>query len=201
MNLSVAGKPFWLFVADCGDIAVILPAYLAVAAVLALHRRHREAIVWGLGLLACAAIAGLLKVEIGAFELTLFGHTFHAASFPSGHSSLSLAFYGGLAVLVGYRAPARLGRIAAALLLVFVALIAVAVWMLWWHPSMDIVCGLALGALCIAPLAAMPRRRSSREVAAMLAAAVLLVAALHGTRFDERALEGLSMRQVALPRG
>ena len=113
MPLALAGKPFWQYVADCGDIAVILPAYLAVAVVLALHKRQREAILWGLGLLACAAIAGLLKVEIGAFQLTILGHTFHAASFPSGHSSLSLAFYGGLAVLVGHRSPSPLGRIAA----------------------------------------------------------------------------------------
>ncbi len=205
MPLSLAVKPFWLFVADCGDIAVILPAYLAVTAILILYRRSREAVVWGAGMLYCAAIAALLKIEIGAFQITLFGHAFHAASFPSGHASLSIAFYGGLGVLIGQGAALPLGRIAAAALFAFAALIAVAVWMLRWHPLVDILCGLALGALCIVPLRSrLPQRaRPPGEIAAMLTAMVVLVAAMHGARFDERALQGLSqgisMRAVLLP--
>jgi hypothetical protein len=93
------------------------------------------------------------------------------------------------------------------LLLVLAGLIAIAVWMLWWHPLMDIVSGLILGGLCIAPLAWTIRyrvRQPPGEIAAMLAATVLLVSVLHGARFDERVLQGvshgISMQSVFLPR-
>jgi membrane-associated phospholipid phosphatase len=204
MHLSHAAKQFWLFIADFGDIAVILPAYLAIALILVLHKRQRDAIVWGVGLLVCATIAALLKIEIGAFQVTLFGHTFHAGSFPSGHSSLSIVFYGGLAVLIGYGASSPLGRVAAAGLLALALLIAIAVWVLWWHPMLDVMCGLALGSLCLVPLTriAMARVRPWREVAAMLAATVLLVSLMHGTQVDDRALQAIiSMRSIFLPHG
>jgi membrane-associated phospholipid phosphatase len=203
MHLTPAARHLWSFVADFGDIAVILPAYLAAAVVLALHKRHLDAIVWGLALLACAGIAALLKIEIGAFRITLFGHGIRAASFPSGHASLSFVFYGGLAMLIWYGSTSWFGRIAAVMLLAAETLVAIAVFALGWHPLIDVLSGLALGALCVAPLApiAMNRRRPRREIVAVLAAAVLLVSAMHGARFDDRAFDGISMKPVFLPRG
>lgn len=203
MHLTPAARHLWSFVANFGDIAVIMPAYLAAAVALALHKRHLDAIVWGLALLACAGIAALFKIEIGAFNITLFGHGIRSASFPSGHASLSFVFYGGLAMLIWYGSTSWFGRLSAVMLLAAETLIAIAVFVLGWHPLIDVLSGLLLGAVCVAALTpiAMNRRRPRREVATVLAAAVLLLSVMHGARFDERALDGISMKPVFLPRG
>lgn len=202
MNLSSTDKQFWEYIADLGDIAVILPAYLAATVALLLHRRHRDAMIWGMSLLACAAIAALLKIEIGSFKITVLGHGIRSASFPSGHASLALAFYGGLSLFLWYGSRSWLARLSALALLGLETLIAISVFVLGWHPVIDIVSGLLLGAMCVGaiyPIAA-TRQRTGTEITTILLAVILLVLTMHGARLDDQDLAGIAMRSGALPR-
>jgi len=93
-------RSFWFFVSNLGDIALIAPCALAIFALLLLQRRAIEAVGWGLGLGLCIIVTFTLKMTLGSFQVTLLGHTFGAAGFPSGHAALSTTFYGGIALLV-----------------------------------------------------------------------------------------------------
>ncbi len=180
------------FIADFGEAAALLPAAAAVAVPLAFGRRWSAVLAWGGTLAACSLAALLLKM--GAAELAAVGSSgwsSSAAAVPprpivSGHACIATAFYGGLAVLV--RRVGCVGRhsVALALAAVPAAAVCVAVWMLGWHGLSEIACGVLLGAICPAVLAALPTAlgRSPGVATAMLAAAALAVGVLHGIRID-----------------
>src|SRR3954463_6122646 len=90
-----------LFVlADFGEIAIIIPAFLAACGVLLLHGRRREAVLWALAIAACAAVTFASKILVGRFEISLFDRTFRSGAFPSGHAAISFVFYNGLALML-----------------------------------------------------------------------------------------------------
>ncbi|HZS83822.1 MAG TPA: hypothetical protein VFA50_13185 [Stellaceae bacterium] len=196
-------REFWLWFADLGDAAVILPAFLAVAGALVLCRRAKEAALWGAGLLLCIAATLTLKLAIGSFRLTVFGHGVRAASLPSGHAGLSMVFYGGLAMLIWYGTRSLAGRLAAAALILLEALIVTGVFLLGWHPILDLYSGLGLGVLCLLALWALrdPRPRGGAQIAAMLVSGAILVAAMHGVRTDDHRITLYLTRAVAAQRG
>jgi membrane-associated phospholipid phosphatase len=179
-------RPFSSFVANLGDIALIAPCALAVLVLLLLQRRPIEAFGWGLGLLLCVVVTFTLKMTLGSFRVTLLGHTFGAASFPSGHAALSTTFYGGIALLVWSSTRNWVGIAAAAALGVLVLLIGLSVYDRRWHYQLDIACGFLLGLACIAVMAwfGLTRSRSVAELLGILAAVVVLGTATHGLRVD-----------------
>jgi hypothetical protein len=179
------------FIADFGEAAALLPAAAAVAVPLAVRRRWSAVLAWGGALAACALAALLLKTGIAGLDGG-GSAPFHTAAvrprpIVSGHACIAVAFYGGLAVLAR-RGAGGLGRAAAlALAVVPATAICAAVWMLGWHNLPEIACGVLLGAVCPAVLAAalpVAPARSLGGSAAMLAAAALVVGALHGIRID-----------------
>jgi len=203
MHLTGPERQFWTFVADLGDIAVIAPAFLGAAAVLVWHRRYRDVARWGAAFLACVCVTALLKATIGSFRITVFGHGIRAFSFPSGHAGLALVFYGGLSLLIWYGSRSWFGRLAALALLALETLVTLSVFILGWHPVIDVSCGLFLGTLCIAalwPLAAQ-QSRPRTEIASLLLAVSVFVAAMHGARIDDRELTGMLARSVVAPPG
>jgi membrane-associated phospholipid phosphatase len=179
-----------ILLADLGDIAVIAPALTAASVVLAARGRRRDAIAWLLALAVCALITITLKTFVGSFAFSLFDRTIRAVSFPSGHAAITVVFYDGLAALLWFGSRALLPRLLAAALALLQAAIVVAVWRLHWHPLVDIVCGLALGALCLAAAwwRVVPKPAARGELAGIALVAAAVVLALHGERLDDKAL-------------
>jgi hypothetical protein len=181
------------FVADFGEAAVLLPAAAAAAVPLAFGRRWSAVLAWGGTLAACALVVVLLK--LGMAELGAGGGMLPANAVRprpivvSGHACIATAFYGGLAVLARRVAGGLTRAAALALASVPAAAVCAAVWMLGWHGLPEIACGVLLGAVCPAALAALPMApaRPPGGAAAMLAAAALVVGVLHGVRVDYRA--------------
>ncbi|MBX6366403.1 MAG: phosphatase PAP2 family protein [Rhodospirillales bacterium] len=152
------GKDAWEMLAVTGEALVLLPAAAIIAGRLWLRGSRAEALSWGTSLLLCIATVGLMKLSIGDFKWTLYGHTFNAKGFPSGHAAMATVFWAGLALI------AR-DRLVGAMLLVPIPLASLSVLVLWWHHTLDIVAGLAIGAAALLPLALRVPRRSPRSAA------------------------------------
>jgi membrane-associated phospholipid phosphatase len=131
-------------VAAFGDIALLAPAALVVGGLLWWFRRRTEALAWLGALVVCALVVGVLKETVGSFKIHFF-HEFRAASFPSGHASLSFAFYGGLAVLLWRRWQTLAARLAVVALVAVPVLVTLSVWLLRWHPIIDAAVGTVIG--------------------------------------------------------
>lgn len=197
--IDPATRKLLIWIADLGDIAVIVPAFLAAALALLLHGRRREALSWGTALLICIAVTAASKAGIGSFRFILFGHHVTAASFPSGHAGLSMVLYGGLAAFIWYGTKSMLGRLTAVALLSLETAIVLAVFLLKWHPIIDLFAGLTLGFLCLAGLflAGVHRRRGAIEIATMLLAGGIALGAMHGIRTDDLQLSHYLARVFA----
>jgi membrane-associated phospholipid phosphatase len=189
----------WNFIVDFGDLAALGPATALACAVLWARGRHRPALVWATSFGACILATFVAKAlaghsGFGRLDLALSGAA------PSGHTSISLAFYAVLAVLLrqaldGWRGAAA-GAAAAATSLMVMA----AIMMLNWHPWLDVALGAALGGSCAAVAgAAFGRGRADRrDFAWAAAAAVLTLLFLHGTRLEADDA-GISIRHEAWP--
>jgi hypothetical protein len=162
-------RPFWNFVADFGDIGVLLPAALAMAAGLLMLGRSRAALAWvGTFTLCCAATAGLKYLFAG---------------FPSGHASLSTLVYGGLG-WAAWSSRHPFGRLLALAAAPIVGVIVAAVMLLRWHEAGGVAVGLLLGigALLLFARGLSPGRRDLGDAIVLVALAGAVVAGLHGTR-------------------
>jgi membrane-associated phospholipid phosphatase len=186
-ELGVLPKEAWTFLANFGDLAVLGPAAFAVFVLLLVQRRRRDALAWIAGFGLCFVATLAMKAAFGSFRLTVLGHTFNAASFPSGHVALSTAFYGGLATMTWSATRSWIGRAVAAALVALVALIAVAVVALWWHHTLDVAVGFLVGAASVLLMRryGLARPRGPAQLAAILLAAAFLVGAMHGVRLDD----------------
>jgi membrane-associated phospholipid phosphatase len=156
--LRMLGKDTWELLALTGEALILLPTAAIIAGRLWLRGGRAEALSWGTSLLLCTATVGLLKLSIGDFKWTLFGYTFRAKGFPSGHAAMATAFWAGLALM------AR-NRLVGAMLLLPIPLASLSVLVLWWHHTLDIVAGFAIGTAALVPLALRAPRRSPRSVA------------------------------------
>jgi membrane-associated phospholipid phosphatase len=178
---------FWNFVVNCGDLAVLGPAALAVFIVLLAQRRRAEAVAWAAGMGLCFLLTLTLKSLFGSFQLAVLGHVFNAKSFPSGHVSHSTAFYGGLAAMVWATWRGSAGRLVAAALALVAALVAAAVFALRWHHSLDVIVGFVIGALAVFLMRRFgaARPHGSVQLGLVLATAAAVVVVLHGVRLDD----------------
>jgi membrane-associated phospholipid phosphatase len=181
----------WLLIfADFGEIAVIGPAFLAACAALLLYRRRRDAILWTLALAACAVVTVISKTFLGRFEISLFDHSFRSGAFPSGHASVSFVFYIGLAALLWCGSRSPFPRVLAIGLVSLQAMIVISVYLLRWHPIIDIVAGLFLGAACLgaAYCSAVPRPATVGELGGLAVVVAAAIMAFHGERLDDKKL-------------
>lgn len=182
----------WNFVVDFGDIAVLAPGTCAICITLWLRGYKREALIWAVAFVGCVAITTFLKATIGFGWFDLLGHRFQVKSPPSGHTTISVAFYGGLAVLLRSALPGLTGRLAVALLAGLIALIAASTVILHWHTGIDVIAGLLLGSVFLLLLAQTARLHSYSPIDGVVVGitAVIVIAVLHGFRLDVKETVG-----------
>jgi membrane-associated phospholipid phosphatase len=175
-------SPVWNFITDFGDSAVTAPLALLIFCFLFAAGPRRLAFGWVLAIGGCAVVIGLLKVVFGAcgHELTLV----HLIS-PSGHTAMSTAVYGSLALLIGARLPSgqrRILLITAAVAIVGIALSRVA---LHDHSRSEIALGFAVGAGAVAAFRAVLSCTAipALPLGWLLLSGSVLVAVMHGTRW------------------
>jgi membrane-associated phospholipid phosphatase len=181
----------WLLIfADFGEIAVIGPAFLAACAALLLYRRRRDVVLWTLAIAACAVVTAIFKTFVGRFEFSLFDHSFRSGAFPSGHASVSFVFYIGLAALLWRGSRWLVPRALALALVSLQIMIVVSVYLLHWHPVIDIVAGLLLGAACLgaAYCSSIPRPATIGELGGLTVVVAAAIMAFHGERVDDKLL-------------
>jgi membrane-associated phospholipid phosphatase len=153
--LDRLGAGFWNALTWLGEADLLLPLSVVVFLLLWRARRAEDAWGWAAAVLGCAIAVGAAKLAVGDFRWAVAGHVFHSKGFPSGHVAIATVFWGGLALLTARRwSP---------LLLVPVPLVALAVLVLWWHHTLDILAGALIGTAALAPLLLRAPRRSPRS--------------------------------------
>jgi len=172
----------WFFVTDCGDSAVTVPLALLTLAFLVAARQRRHAFVWALTIGGCAVAIGVLKLAFGTCgERIPLGPIVS----PSGHTAMSTAIYGSLALLVAARlSPSRRISVygAAAVAVIGIALSRV---VLHEHNLPEVVLGWVVGAGAVVFFGVALRREAAPvlPVTWLLLCGAVLVAAMHGTRW------------------
>ncbi|MFD2234252.1 phosphatase PAP2 family protein, partial [Phaeospirillum tilakii] len=132
----------WRLISGFGDSGVILPLVSAVALCLAWGGGGRIALALLLPVAGCGGGVAGLKLLFGACGGAVAGL---AQASPSGHVAMSLAAYGGLALLLARgETPARRGMAAAAAALL-VGLIALSRVRLGAHSPGEVLAGLGPG--------------------------------------------------------
>ncbi len=172
----------WVFITDCGDSAVTLPLALLVLIFLLFAGQRRLGCAWVLTISSCAIVIGGLKLVFGACGADIAGG--HIIS-PSGHTAMSTAIYGALALLAGSRLPSARRYIIYAAALAGIAAIALSRVVLHEHNVPEIVIGWAVGAAAVAVFAVAAGRLEAPSLPFgwMLLCGVVLVAVLHGHRW------------------
>ncbi|HWD60615.1 MAG TPA: phosphatase PAP2 family protein [Stellaceae bacterium] len=172
----------WNFVTDFGDSAITVPLALLALAFLGAAGQRRLALGWVLAIGGCAVAIGVLKLVFGACggQLGLA----HITS-PSGHTAMSTAVYGALALLVGAPLPPGRRRVLYASAAAAIVAIAVSRVALHDHTRAEIALGFAVGAVAVAVFRAALQRHQAPALPLkwLLLCGAALVALLHGTRW------------------
>ena len=173
----------WVFITDCGDSAVTLPLALLVLIFLFVAHERRLSYAWTATIGGCAVAIGMLKLVFGACGQDIVGGYIVS---PSGHTAMSTAVYGSLAVLTGSRLPVGRRALVYAGATVGIIGIALSRVVLHEHNFAEIVIGWLVGAGAVAGFAAALGRREAPALPLgwMLVSGVVLVAVLHGTRWQ-----------------
>lgn len=175
-------SPPWNFITDFGDSAVTVPLALLILVFLFTAGQRRLALGWMLAIGGGAVVIGGLKLVFGACgqELPLV----HITS-PSGHTAMSTAVYGSLALLAGARLPTGQRRtilVAATAAVIGIAVSRVA---LHDHSRSEIALGFVVGAAFVGVFRAALRRHTAPALPLgwILLSGGILVAVMHGTRW------------------
>src|SRR6202011_2668508 len=173
--------------ADFGDIAAILPSFVAALLALWLMGHRRDAAAWASAMAAGIVVTALLKAGIGGVTLIFFGHPIRTASLPSGNAVLASIFYGGLGALLLYGCRSWVGKAAAVLTAGAQTAIIAAVYLLGWHPVLDLVCGIILGAPALWLLCKMrdPAGLPIGQAVGLVLASAIALGLFHGLRYDD----------------
>jgi membrane-associated phospholipid phosphatase len=169
-------------VTDLGDAALIIPASAMLLAYLLYIRSTRTAAVWAATLALCAGLTFLAKLLLYTCGSDMPLADLHS---PSGHTSVSVTFYGCCALMMSTDKE-RWTRL---LLLAGGAAIGVAVAasrvVLEAHTVTDVVVGFTIGAFCVLWFAtryfAKPGSPLPWELAALAISIVILV--MHGSHW------------------
>jgi membrane-associated phospholipid phosphatase len=168
-------------ITNLGDSAILLPLSLIVAA--AIWRfQSRLAAGWFLGAFAlCATVMTLLKV---AFLTCSHSWGTNDIVSPSGHASLSAAFYGSLALVAARQARPWQRPLIVAGASGLVAAVAASRVILGVHSPAEVAIGLSVGLAACALFAVQYLRRPAPPIrlvllCALLAGAVLLMYGSH----------------------
>jgi membrane-associated phospholipid phosphatase len=173
---------FWWFITDFGDSAVTVPLALLTLGFLVAAGDRRIALSWVLAIGGCAAAIGMLKLGFGACGQRIpLGHIVS----PSGHTAMSRAIYGSLALLAGARLPPGRRRALHAAAALAVMGIAMSRLVLREHDPAEIVLGGIVGAVAVMFFHRALRREKppALRLGWLLACGAGLVAVMHGTRW------------------
>jgi membrane-associated phospholipid phosphatase len=173
----------WSFVTDFGDSAVTVPLALLVLVFLTAAGWHRLALGWALTIGGCAVGIAMLKLIFVAC-----GSPLPIASIvsPSGHTAMSAAVYGSLALLIGARLAPR-GR-ATLIVVAWLAIIGIALSRvaLHEHTIAEVLVGLIVGAGAIMISRAILGREKpppTLPLGWLMFAGIAVIAIMHGTRW------------------
>jgi len=170
---------FIVFLSAIASIGVILPLFLVFFIVLLLFRRWDVASRWGAGFILCFVATWLIKTVM---ERAIAGNYF-----PSGHVSMAVYTFGGLAFLLLGRGRhrERLGWLALGAIGILVGMSRVA---LHAHNWIDVGGGIAVGMMCL-PLIGCPGKWpgltwQARGALVLVLALMLLPVLRYGERLD-----------------
>ena len=171
-------------ITELGDATVIIAVTLATLAWLAWRRNWRGIIYEAAAVAIASLFTSLLKITLQQSRPHAFAPVAATFSFPSGHTAVSMALYGFLAIIVAWEVSRRwqLAVVTAAGLLV--AAIAFSRIYLGAHWLSDVLAGLAFGLawaslLAIAYLRHSPPRVGAAGLSGALLASLLVAGALH----------------------
>lgn len=174
-------------ITDLGDAALLAPASALLLVYLLCLKRAHTAAIWALAVALCAALTLLGKV---VFHFGDEYFAFLGVRSPSGHVSMSAAFYGCGAFLVGVQTRPRM-RIAIGLAsAALIAAVAASRILLRAHTPGEVVVGLLIGLCCVAWFAHALLQRPFRPLRWQPLGTVMLglVILMHGERFNTNAL-------------
>ena len=173
---------FWQFVTDLGDSAVTLPLVALTLLFLLQGGARRPAVALAVSLSAGGLAVGILKLALQSCGRRLLDTSLVN---PSGHVAVSAMAYGGLALVLGGGLSGVPRQAAYGGFIALVAGIAASRTVLHVHNPGEVLAGLAVG---LAALALYGRTRgvakgSEASTGRLTLAALLLVVAMHGTRW------------------
>jgi membrane-associated phospholipid phosphatase len=176
-GIEAFNHAYVIFVTDLADQAVILPAAVVIALMLALTGWKRGMFVWLAAVSGTIATIAVLKIGIAACGPVQLRDLVNS---PSGHAASGAIIYGGLIGLLLRHLGAGRG-VAMLPALLIAAVIGVTRIELGAHNLPEVVIGGAVGCAGVAAIlllaGAPPRRLQS---ARLLAPVALIVAVMHG---------------------
>jgi undecaprenyl-diphosphatase len=204
LRTPVADRVLAFVVTGLGDAIVLSSVLAAGCAWLTLRGRCNAALHWLAASLSAFALTRLLKAAIDAPRPSDVFEATSAAAFPGAHTSLAIAVYGFLAVLVARELtlPRRwMPYIGAALLVIPIAFSRLYFGLDWLS---DVLAGVAMGLACVALFGIAYRRHPARPLGwpALLGVAALALAvpgAWRGERVLDPELAGVVQVREPLP--
>jgi membrane-associated phospholipid phosphatase len=174
-------QSFWIFVTDFGDSAVTIPLAAFVLFFLLLARDWPTTRAWVIMVLGCAVVIGILKLVLASCAQRLVPGGIVS---PSGHTAMSIGIYLSFGWLLG-RGTAKTIAIA-----IYVGAVAIGIGIsrviLHVHDVAEVLVGSIVGVAGHACFLWMQtaKRLTPLPIIMMAVAAVVLIAARHGTRWD-----------------
>ena len=172
-------KSIAIAITDCGDLAVLLPMALVLALVLWRFESRAAALAWVWALAFCTVATLLLKIGF----LTCSRAWGLNIGSPSGHTSMSTAVYGALAIVIATQLPRWRSWVALSSVLL-IGSIAMTRTALHFHSTAEVEIGLAVGLASLCVFAWRYRRLShpTFNVPWIGVGAVCVFALLYGVR-------------------
>jgi membrane-associated phospholipid phosphatase len=133
-------------ITDFGEATLLIPAAGLVGVYLWLRGMRKVALVWATAFALCMLATVVLKVGFNACGDRL---EWLGIRSPSGHVSLSVTFYGCLALLVGQSLNFRWRTVVYVLALVAVVAIMASRLLLHAHTPAEVLVGILIGAGCL----------------------------------------------------
>jgi membrane-associated phospholipid phosphatase len=193
-------QSFWQFVTDLGDSAVTLPLAAFTLLYLSLSHWQRAAAALAVSLAAGGSAIALLKLALQSCGYHLLQTTLIN---PSGHVAMSAMIYGALAIILGGGLSGWWRWAVHGVFILLIVAIALSRLMLHAHNQAEVLAGLlvGLGALVIFHRLRGPALPGGLRVSRLALAALLLVGAMHGTRWpiEEQIHNMVALIQAGVP--
>lgn len=150
-----------IIVSSLGDKKLLILPTLLVFSWLCYCRRWRAALHWVAFLGITVVFIALIKSLVHSPRPFLMNHE---GSFPSGHTTIAVMFYGALAYFATNRRPQRLHWLIYSIVISLIALIMISRLFLDMHWLTDIIGGALLGSLCLIAMIISYQRHLSKKI-------------------------------------